>query len=97
MPTQAELDKQQNRTKSQSGTIGVVAKSGGIYDLSTTTYKPKQENPQTGKRNIQDTPVDGARRDRVEKDTSGGGTFTLDVVTDDNEAGTAEFNGGGVQ
>lgn len=35
MPTQAELDREQNRQISSSDTIGIVAGSGGVYDLST--------------------------------------------------------------
>jgi hypothetical protein len=35
MPTQAELDKEQNRVKSRSGTIGKIDLGGGVYDLNT--------------------------------------------------------------
>lgn len=35
MATQAELDKEQNRTKSLSGTIGKIDLGGGVYDINT--------------------------------------------------------------
>lgn len=41
MPTQAELDAQQERTESSSTTIGTVRR-GGIYDIDTQPNKNKQ-------------------------------------------------------
>ena len=99
MPTQSDIDKQQDRTKSQSGTIGRVARSGGIYDLSTDSYVPRKKHEQTGKRDIQDDGIDFVPRSRIEDVNSGGGggnSFTLDVVTDGNVAGVASFNGDGI-
>ena len=53
----------------------------------------------TGNRPIIDNGVDGVPRSSFEASSGGGGgggTFTLDVVKDDNTAGTATFNGSGV-
>ena len=54
----------------------------------------------TGNRPIQDNGIDGVPRNPFVSSTSGGTgggeTFTLDVVKDDNTAGTATFNGSGV-
>ena len=73
MPTQAQIDSEQNRTKAHTGTIGIQAKSGGIYDLSTSFIVPKKEFPQTGKRPIQDSDEDFVGRERTEEETGGGG------------------------
>ena len=94
MPTQAQLDKEQNRTKAHTGTIGMKVQSGGIHDISTSFIVPKKEFPQTGQKGIQDDAIDFPLRDRLIAE-EGGGTFELDVVKDDNTAGRASFTGGG--
>ena len=98
MPTQAELDKKQDRLKAHTGTIGIQVKSGGIHDLSTSFIVPKKEFPQTGNRPLQDADEDFVSRERLEEEGGGGGggTFELDVVRDDNTAGRASFTGGGI-
>jgi len=82
MPTQAELDKLQDRRKAHTGTIGIKAKSGGIHDLSTSFIIPPREFPQTGKRDLQDDGQDFVSRDRTvdEGDGGGGGGDTIDVI-----------------
>ncbi len=74
MPTQAQLDKEQNRTKAHTGIIGRQAGSGGIvHDLSTSFIVPKKEFPQTGKRPLQDDAIDSVSRDRLIQGSEGGG------------------------
>jgi len=98
MPTQAQIDEDQKRTKAHTGTIGIQAKSGGIHDLSTSFIVPKKAFPSTGERNLQDTAPDFVGRERTEETGGGGGggTFELDVVKDDDTAGRASFTGGGI-
>ena len=43
MPTQAELDQEQSRTKSRSGTIGKISLGSGVYDLNTTRTDDNKE------------------------------------------------------
>ena len=69
---------------------------GGIYDISTDNYSqpPRNQTNQdasTGEAGI-DT-LGGSSDSDVVGDTN---TFTLDVVKSDNTAGTATFNGSGV-
>lgn len=67
---------------------------GGIYDISTNNYSQPQRN-QLG----QDSSIEDAGIDTLGgSDDSGIDTnvFTLDVVKSDNTAGTATFNGSGV-
>ena len=93
MPTQAQIDKDQKRTKAHTGTIGIQAKSGGIHDLSTSFIVPKKEFPQTGKRPIQDSDEDFVGRERTDEDGGSGGGVPAgyeevlrDYVDDDNTA-----------
>lgn len=67
--------------------------SGGIYDISTDSYQPPTGNEAGANTNMSETGIQEVPRD------SGGDvadTFTLDVVKSDNTAGTATFNGSGV-
>ena len=69
------------------------AQEGNIYDVETGEYDPTFNKEGTDE-TISNDGIDqfGANED----DGSGGNTFTLDIVKDDNTAGTATFNGGGV-
>ena len=66
------------------------AQEGNIYDVETGEYDPTFNKEGTDE-TISNDGIDqfGANED----DTN---TFTLDIVKDDNTAGTATFNGGGV-
>jgi hypothetical protein len=48
-----------------------IKQSGGIYDVSTRSYKPKKPNPQTGKKNIQDDGIDFPERDVPDEEEGG--------------------------
>ncbi len=84
------------RIKAKFDKIDEGIESGGIYDVDTNTYTPPKPHPDTGKRNLLDDAVDFVPRNPLEDGDSGSNTFTLDVVKDDNTAGTATFNGPGV-
>lgn len=75
MATQAELDKKQNRTKSQSGTIGTVRR-GGIYDLETQPSQNKQGEDER----IANDGID--KVERIVEESSGGGLPEGYVETD---------------
>jgi len=93
MPTQAELDKFQDRTKAQSGTIGTVRR-GGIHDIST---QPRDDDNKEGTdERIQNDGIDTITSPLQDDDSGGGGTFELDVVDDNNTAQRASFTGGGI-
>ena len=94
MATQAELDKEQNRTKSLSGTIGKIDLGGGVYDLNT---RP-DDNKEGVDERIQNDGIDVITNplDNSGGGGGGGGTFELDVVKDDNTAGRASFTGSGI-
>jgi hypothetical protein len=67
---------------------------GGIYDISTNNYSQPQRNQSGQDSSIEEAGIDtlGASGDSG----SVGEEFTLDVVKSDNTAGTATFNGSGV-
>jgi hypothetical protein len=92
---QVRGSKARRRIKEQFDKIDEGIESGGIYDVDTNTYTPPKPHPDTGKRNLLDDAVDFVPRDSLE-DGDDSNTFTLDVVKDDNTAGTATFNGPGV-
>jgi hypothetical protein len=85
MPSQADLDwlnvvsKNSQKARRESN---VNKKEGGIYDLSTSYYKPKEEFPATGERNLQDDGQDFVGRDRVEDEDGGlpDGYVETDVI-----------------
>ena len=69
---------------------------GGIYDLSTDNYTQPKRNQTNQNLSIGETGIDtlgGSSDSDAVGDTN---TFTLDVVKSDNTAGTATFNGSGV-
>lgn len=67
----------------------------GVYDLDTTRT---DDNKQGTDERIQNDGIDKLYSPAPSSSGGGGGgeTFTLDVVKDDNTAGTATFNGSGV-
>lgn len=94
MATQAELDKEQNRTKSLSGTIGKIDLGGGVYDINTRL----DDNKEGTDERIQNDGIDRITSP-LQDDSGGGGgggDFELDVVDDDNNAARASFTGGGI-
>ena len=76
--------------------LGKQSQEGNIYDVETGEYDP-DFNKQGTDETISN---DGIDQLGVDDDGIGGGgssgTFTLDVVKEDNTAGTATFNGSGV-
>lgn len=67
MPSQEELDREQKRTQSESGTIGTIRR-GGIYDIET---QPSQDDNKEGtNERIQN---DGIDRIKSGFDDSNGG------------------------
>ena len=68
---------------------------GGIYDISTNNYSQPQRNQSGQDSSIEEAGIDtlGAGASPAGDDSN---TFTLDVVKSDNTAGTATFNGPGV-
>jgi len=68
---------------------------GGIYDISTNNYSQPQRNQSGQDSSIEDAGIDtlGAGASPAGDDSN---IFTLDVVKSDNTAGTATFNGPGV-
>tara|TARA_S200002703_G_scaffold51901_1_gene45045 strand:+ start:175 stop:630 length:456 start_codon:yes stop_codon:yes gene_type:complete len=69
---------------------------GGIYDISTDNYSQPERNQTNQNSSIGETGIDtlgGSSDSDAVGDTN---TFTLDVVKSDNTAGTATFNGSGV-
>tara|TARA_R110002110_G_scaffold76272_1_gene201009 strand:- start:342 stop:605 length:264 start_codon:yes stop_codon:yes gene_type:complete len=86
MATQAELDKEQDRIKSLSGTIGKIDLGAGVYDLNTRL----DDNKEGVDERIQNDGIDSI------EGSGGVGTFKLDVVKDDNTAGRASFTGDGI-
>ena len=80
------------RTPSSSG--GDI--KGGIYDISTDNYSQPERNQTNQDVSTEEAGIDtlgGSSDSDAVGDTN---TFTLDVVKSDNTAGTATFNGSGV-
>ena len=69
------------------------AQEGNIYDVETGQYDPGFNKEGTDE-TISNDGIDQFGADDDEADTAN--TFTLDVVKSDNTAGTATFNGSGV-
>lgn len=65
---------------------------GGVWDVSTS--QTEVSNNEGDSTDISSSAGVDSALDPVPG--GGGGTFTLDVVKDDNTAGTATFNGSGV-
>ena len=67
---------------------------GGVYDISTNNYSQPQRNQAGQDSSIQDAGIDTLGASGASDNV--GEEFTLDVVKSDNTAGTATFNGSGV-
>ena len=66
------------------------AQEGNIYDVETGEYDPAFNKEGT------DETISNDGIDQFGSDEDQTNTFTLDVVKEDNTAGTATFNGSGV-
>ena len=69
---------------------------GGVYDISTDNYSQPKRNQTSQDVSTEEAGIDtlgGSSDSDAVGDTN---TFTLDVVKSDNTAGTATFNGPGV-
>ena len=69
---------------------------GGVYDISTDNYSQPERNQTNQDVSTKEAGIDtlgGSSDSDAVGDTN---TFTLDVVKSDNTAGTATFNGSGV-
>ena len=69
---------------------------GGVYDISTDNYSQPKRNQTSQDVSTEEAGIDtlgGSSDSDAVGDTN---TFTLDVVKSDNTAGTATFNGSGV-
>ena len=69
---------------------------GGVYDISTNNYSQPERNQTNQDVSTEEAGIDtlgGSSDSDAVGDTN---TFTLDVVKSDNTAGTATFNGPGV-
>ena len=69
---------------------------GGIYDISTNNYSQPQRNQSGQDSSIEEAGIDTLGGSGASSDSGDTNTFTLDVVKSDNTAGTATFNGPGV-
>ena len=68
MPTQAQLDAEQARTKSLSGTIGKIDLGAGVYDLNT---RP-DDNKEGADERIQNDGIDHFDPNIIDDDSGGG-------------------------
>lgn len=92
MPTQAQLDKLQDREQSQSGTIGTVRR-GGIHDIDT---QPRQDDNKEGvDERIQNDGIDRIESPLTASSSGGGGlgndTVTAEYIDGTNTPQTATF------
>ena len=69
---------------------------GGIYDISTNNYSQPQRNQSGQDSSIEDAGIDTLGGSGASSDGGDTNTFTLDIVKSDNTAGTATFNGPGI-
>ena len=69
---------------------------GGVYDISTDNYSQPKRNQVNQDASIEEAGIDTLGGSSASDSVSDTNTFTLDVVKDDNTAGTATFNGSGV-
>ena len=79
MPTQAELDQLQDRTKSLTGTIGKIDRGSGVYDLNT---RP-DDNKEGVDERIQNDGIDRIQSNEPTEETGGGlpdGYIETDVI-----------------
>ena len=68
---------------------------GGIYDISTDNYSQPERNQTNQDVSTEEAGIDTLGGSSA-SDSGDTNTFTLDVVKSDNTAGTATFNGSGV-
>ena len=69
---------------------------GGIYDLSTDNYSQPERNQTNQDVSTEEAGIDTLGGSGASDSVGDTNTFTLDVVKSDNTAGTATFNGSGV-
>ena len=69
---------------------------GGIYDLSTDNYSQPERNQTNQDVSTEEAGIDTLGGSSDSDSVGDTNTFTLDVVKSDNTAGTATFNGSGV-
>ena len=69
---------------------------GGIYDISTDNYSQPPRNQTNQDASTEEAGIDTLGGSSASDGVGDTNTFTLDVVKSDNTAGTATFNGSGV-
>ena len=69
---------------------------GGIYDISTDNYSQPERNQTNQDVSTEEAGIDTLGGSSASDGVGDTNTFTLDVVKSDNTAGTATFNGSGV-
>ena len=69
---------------------------GGIYDISTDNYSQPERNQTNQDVSTEEAGIDTLGGSSDSDSVGDTNTFTLDVVKSDNTAGTATFNGSGV-
>ena len=69
---------------------------GGIYDISTDNYSQPPRNQTNQDASTEEAGIDTLGGSSASDSVGDTNTFTLDVVKSDNTAGTATFNGSGV-
>jgi hypothetical protein len=69
---------------------------GGIYDISTDNYSQPERNQTNQDVSTEEAGIDTLGGSSASDSVGDTNTFTLDVVKSDNTAGTATFNGSGV-
>ena len=69
---------------------------GGVYDISTDNYSQPERNQTNQDVSTKEAGIDTLGGSSASDSVGDTNTFTLDVVKSDNTAGTATFNGSGV-
>ena len=69
---------------------------GGVYDISTDNYSQPPRNQTNQDASTEEAGIDTLGGSSASDSVGDTNTFTLDVVKSDNTAGTATFNGSGV-
>jgi len=92
MPTMSEREAAAGLNLAGNKTLSSIDDSFYNFDNQV----PERENPSSQVLYGDDAPMQAAGGGGSSGGGGGGGTFTLDVVKDDNTAGTATFNGSGV-
>jgi len=69
---------------------------GGVYDISTDNYSQPPRNQTNQDASTEEAGIDTLGGSSASDGVGDTNTFTLDVVKSDNTAGTATFNGSGV-